>query len=49
VILIALFDDPSHLLLRAAINMDDKADYWGFANAKKKMSESEFERTPKGH
>ncbi|MGI9422933.1 MAG: hypothetical protein ACR2PA_07045 [Hyphomicrobiaceae bacterium] len=47
-ILIALFDDPSHLLLRAAINNDDKADYWDFADARKKMSEAVFERKPKG-
>ncbi len=39
---IALFDDQSDLPFRAEIYIDDKPDYYDFANTTKKMTGAEF-------
>ena len=45
---IALFDDPSDLKFRAEIYIDDKPDYYEFANATKKFTGAEFEAKFRG-
>ena len=45
---VSLFDDPSGLTFKAEIYVDDKPDYYSFANDTRKMTGAEFAAKVRG-